>query len=357
MSIKTWILLVFFVVQNLVGCSLFAAVHKKKSKAVSGGTCNVGFADIVAKIRPSVVNISAIGGSDNRPAANLPLNILEEEEELEPVSSLGSGFIISPDGYVVTNYHLIKDAEKIIVNLDAGQSLDAKIVGRDAKLELALLKIEKPGANLSYVSFGDSDKVRVGDWVLAIGNPFRLGNSVTAGIISAKARDIGLYGEVLQTDAAINMGNSGGPMLNMRGEVIGINTAIYSPHGGSVGVGFAIASNTARPVIEHLKNKGTVKRGWIGLKAYDSKSFPQTDGSIQQGVVIDRVTPGSNAEKAGLLPGDIILSINNNKAANTKIISRIVAATVPGEHIRLAIKRQGVNSNLSFAIQVVEEPD
>ena len=180
--------------------------------------------------------------------------------------SLGSGFIISPDGYVVTNNHVIADADEITVKFHDGTERSAEIIGRDSKTDLAVLKVD--ARNLPHVKFGDSDRARVGDWIIAIGNPFGLGGTVTAGIISARARDInaGPFDDFLQTDAAINRGNSGGPMFNIQGEVIGVNSAIFSPSGGNVGIGFAIPSSLAQPIIKQLKETGEVRRAWLGSK-------------------------------------------------------------------------------------------
>jgi serine protease Do len=259
-------------------------------------------------------------------------------------ASLGSGFIIDPAGVIVTNNHVIASADQITVTLSDDTTHQAQVIGRDAVTDLALLKIDAK-TPLPAASWGDSTKTRVGDWVLAIGNPFGLGGSVTAGIISATARDIhsGPYDDYLQTDASINRGNSGGPMFNLAGEVIGINTAIYSPSGGSIGIGFAIPAALAQPIIEQLKATGKVERGWIGARIQ-----PMTDEIAEslgleksRGAMIAAVDWGSPAEKAKLQPGDVILSYDGKPIERSRQLPRLVADTPPDKQVKLTIWRDG----------------
>src|SRR4051812_19104149 len=259
-------------------------------------------------------------------------------------ASLGSGFIIDPSGIVVTNNHVIANAEQITVTFADDSTLQAEVIGRDTVTDLALLKVE-PKTPLPAAAWGDSTKAKVGDWVLAIGNPFGLGGTVTAGIISATARDIhsGPYDDFLQTDASINRGNSGGPMFNLAGEVIGINTAIYSPSGGSIGIGFAIPSTLARPIVEQLKATGKVERGWIGARIQ-----PVTDEIAEavgldkgRGAMIAAVDPSSPAAQAKLRPGDVILSYDGKPIERSRQLPRFVAASQPEKPVKLTIWREG----------------
>src|SRR6202043_636336 len=232
--------------------------------------------------------------------------------------ALGSGFIIDPSGYVVTNSHVVGDASKVEVTLQDDSKYPAKIIGRDPKTDIALLKI-KADKPLPYVTFGDSSAAQVGDWVMAVGNPFGLGGTVTTGIISARGRDIhsGPYDDFLQIDAPINRGNSGGPTFNLKGEVIGINTAIYSPNGGSVGIGFAIPANLAKPVIEQIKQHGKVSRGWLGVQIQEVTPAIAKNLALpgDHGALVADVTKGGPAEKAGVQPGDVIESFGGQEIA------------------------------------------
>ena len=261
-----------------------------------------------------------------------------------PVASLGSGFIIDPSGLIVTNNHVIANAEQITVTLSDNTALEAHVVGRDPVSDLALLKVNAK-TPLPATRWGDSTRVRVGDWVLAIGNPFGLGGTVTSGIISATARDIhaGPYDDFLQTDASINRGNSGGPMFDLNGEVIGINTAIYSPSGGSIGIGFAIPSTSARPVIDQLRATGKVERGWIGAHIQ-----PVTDDIAEaigldksRGAMIASIDPASPAAQGQLQPGDVILTYDGKPVDRSRQLPRLVADTPPDKTVKLAIWRGG----------------
>ncbi len=258
--------------------------------------------------------------------------------------SLGSGFIIDPSGYVVTNNHVVEHADKVEVTLTDKRKLPAKIVGTDVKTDLALLKVEsdKP---LPSVSWGDSSVMRVGDWVVAIGNPFGLGGTVTAGIISARARDIGAgpYDDFLQTDAAINRGNSGGPMFNVKGEVIGVNTAIFSQSGGNIGIGFAIPASLARPVIDELRSNGRVTRGYLGvtIQPVTPDIAKALDLKDQSGALVADVSKDAPAAKAGLKSGDLITEFGGKQVAGPHELTRMVAQTKPGDTARVVVLRDG----------------
>lgn len=306
------------------------------------------FADLAEKLTPSVVNISSFSQSET-----------ENGEGNTPLSeSLGSGFIIDGNGYIITNNHVVDKAESISITLSDNTKTEARVIGKDPKTDLALIKIETKRP-LNAVKFGDSDKIRVGDWVLAIGNPFGLGSSVTAGIVSAKSRDIesGPYDSFIQTDASINQGNSGGPMFNLQGEVIGISSAIFSTTGASQGVGFAIPANLAGWVISQLKEHGEVKRGWIGIKI--QPNTPEIADSLgisaNQGVVVSGVTEQGPAQKAGLQASDIVLSFNRQPIDNTKNLSRLIAETKIGTPAPIEIWRSGQKQTLTVPIELMPE--
>jgi serine protease Do len=268
-------------------------------------------------------------------------------------ASLGSGFIIDPSGVVVTNNHVIANAEQITVTLSDDTTLQAEVIGRDGVTDLALLKVE-PKTPLPAATWGDSAKAKVGDWVLAIGNPFGLGGTVTSGIISATARDIhsGPYDDFLQTDASINRGNSGGPMFNLAGDVIGINTAIFSPSGGSIGIGFAIPSALARPIIEQLRTTGKVERGWIGARIQ-----PVTDEIAEaigldkgRGAMIAVIDPASPAAQAKLQPGDVIISYDGKPIDRSRQLPRMVADTPPETLVKLTVWRDGKEHEVELKV-------
>ena len=261
-----------------------------------------------------------------------------------PAASLGSGFIVDPSGLIATNNHVIANAEQITVTLSDNTTLTAHVVGRDPVSDLALLKVDAK-TPLPAAQWGDLGKTRVGDWVLAIGNPFGLGGTVTSGIISATARDIhaGPYDDFLQTDASINRGNSGGPMFNLNGAVIGINTAIYAPSGGSIGIGFAIPSASARPIIDQLKATGKVVRGWIGahIQPVTNDIADAIGLDKSRGGMIASIDPGSPAALANLQPGDVILSYNGKTIERSRQLPLLVADTLPGKPVKLSIWRDG----------------
>ncbi|WP_308911832.1 DegQ family serine endoprotease [Pseudokordiimonas caeni] len=334
------------------------------SRAEARGTPE-SFADLVDELSPAVVNISTVQtlrGPGRRALPQLPEgmpfgDLWEEfrdrmdEEEAEPqrAQSLGSGFIIDKAGYVVTNNHVIEDADEITVIIKDGEELPAKVVGRDSKTDLALLKIED-GNDLPFVRWGDSDKARIGDWVMAIGNPFGLGGSVTAGIISARNRPVGsAYIDFIQTDAPINRGNSGGPLFNMAGEVVGINSAIFSPSGGNVGIGFAIPSNDARRYIEELKEHGKIRRGWLGVTIEPvTEEIAKSLGlDIKEGAIVNRTFDDSPAKAAGIEAGDIILAWDGKAISDTRSLSQEVARTEVGKPVKVDIIRQGKRMSIN----------
>jgi serine protease Do len=277
----------------------------------------------------------------------------DDERPEQEFQAVGSGFIISADGHVVTNNHVIELADEIEVIMDDGSRHKATVKGRDAKTDLALLKIEtdKP---LPYVELGNSDNARVGEWVVAVGNPFGLGGTVTAGIISARGRDIqsGPFDDFLQIDAPINRGNSGGPLFDSTGKVIGINTAIYSPSGGSVGIGFAIPANMARDVVAQLEKNGTVARGWLGVQIQpvtreiaDSLGLKEDEGAL-----VTSVVPESPAAEAGILAGDVIVSMNGEKLEDFRGLTKLVASAEAGSNSTFEVHRQGKTHELDVEI-------
>ena len=307
------------------------------------------FADLVEKLSPTVVNVFTVQKpkptNNQPPLDNIPPQFRDffknfppgfpfgpqqqpSPQEEERPQALGSGFVISADGYIVTNNHVIEQANEIKVKFQDETELEAKLIGKDRLTDLALLKVESK-KSLDFVKLADSDKARVGHSVIAIGNPFGLGGTVTSGIISAFNRDInaGPYDSFIQTDASINRGNSGGPLFNLDGEVLGINTAIFSPTGGSVGIGFSIPANLAKPIIEQLKKFGKTQRGWLGVRIQEIT--PDIAKSLglknEDGVLISMVNPGEPAEKGGLKAGDVILEFNGKKIKDVKSLQRTVA--------------------------------
>lgn len=326
------------------------------------------FADLVERVTPAVVNVSSVHAEGpavpGMPMTGTPFDELfrrfgfpgfpgpgfggpHPQAPGRPQGqavSLGSGFIIDPSGYIVTNNHVIEDAEDISVTLQDGTKLDAELVGTDPKTDIALLKVSSDEP-LPFVELADSDKARVGDVVLAVGNPFGLGGTVTSGIISARSRDIhsGPYDDFLQIDAAINRGNSGGPTFDTEGRVVGINTAIYSPSGGSVGIGFAIPSNLARTVVAQLKENGSVERGWIGVQIQPvTPDIAESLGKPDlKGALIAEVLPGGPAAEAGLQPGDVIVSVAGDEVGDLRDVTRPIAFSKEGTEVDLGILRQG----------------
>ncbi|WP_018997835.1 Do family serine endopeptidase [Hirschia maritima] len=326
------------------------------------------FSKLAARLMPSVVNIStrqtmSTGGGVGGFGEGSPLEEFNEffnrdDDGLKRVSSLGSGFIIDVEGFVVTNNHVIEAADEIDVVLSDGTILEAELVGRDAATDLALLKV-KPEVELTSVDLGNSDTALVGDWVVAIGNPFGLGGTVTAGIVSARDRNInaGQYDDFIQTDAAINKGNSGGPLFNLKGEVIGVNTAIYSPSGGgSVGVGFSVPSNLTKQIIQQLKDKGLVERGWLGVRVQGvtqeiAKSYGRNKA---EGAIVTHVTDDSPASRSGLKIGDLIYSFNGQDIKETRDLSSVVASAPIGEDVAMNVLRKKKDTEIMVSLDLME---
>jgi len=273
-------------------------------------------------------------------------------------SSLGSGFVIDPSGIVITNNHVIADANEVTVILNDGQKLKAEVLGKDQKVDVAVLKV-KPEKPLKAVKFGDSDKAKVGDWVLAVGNPFGLGGSVTAGIVSARNRNIdsGPYDNYIQTDASINKGNSGGPLFNMDGEVIGINTAILSPSGGSVGIGFATPANTVEPVIEQLQAFGETRRGWLGVRIQniDDAIAETLSLGATRGALVAGVDDKGPSKPAGLKVGDVIVKFDGKPIKESRDLPKLVAATPVGKDVELVVVRSGKEQTKTVKLGRLED--
>jgi serine protease Do len=334
------------------------------------------FADLAQQLLPSVVNISTtqtVQGGAGIELPQLPPGSPFEEffkefmEKNQPkqqkrkATSLGSGYIIDPKGYVVTNNHVIQDADEITVILHDETRLPAKVVGRDAKTDIALLKVDPGSLTLPAVKFGDSDAIRVGDWVIAIGNPFGFGGTVTAGIISARGRDInaGPYDDFLQTDAPINRGNSGGPMFNLDGEVVGMATAIFSPSGGSVGIGFAIPANSVKPVIQQLIDHGEVRRGWLGVRIQQvNEEIAEALGLKEPtGALVASVIAGGPAEKAKIKEGDVILEFDGKPVNQMRRLPRAVADTEVGRSVPVKVWRDGKELMLKVEVGALKEEE
>jgi serine protease Do len=330
-------------------------------------TQSAGFADMVAKVKPAVISVR-VQMDETSNAADLSSN----EEDLAPsaqqhgfneapegmaqphqiIIGAGSGFFISPDGYAVTNNHVVEHAQSVQVTTDDGATYKAKVIGTDPNTDLALIKVDGR-SSFAYVNFENSTP-RVGDWIVAVGNPFGLGGTVTAGIVSAKGRDIGSgpYDNYIQIDAPINKGNSGGPAFDMNGNVIGVNTAIYSPSGGSVGIGFDVPAQTAKKVIAELKDKGAVTRGWLGVQIQpvtkgiaDSLGMKSADGAM-----VDAPQNGSPAAKAGVRSGDVVTALNGTPIKESRDLARKVAALAPGSSVKLDILRSGQAKTLTVTL-------
>ncbi|GHC31822.1 serine protease [Gemmobacter nanjingensis] len=321
------------------------------------------FADLAQQISPAVVNIttSAVVETSTEDMPQLPdgspfKDFFDQFQnpngEPRRSEALGSGFVISEDGYIVTNNHVIEGADQIEIEFFSGDRLPAKLVGTDPKTDIALLKVEsdKP---LPFVNFGDSDLMRVGDWVVAMGNPLGQGFSVSAGIVSARNRALtGTYDDYLQTDAAINKGNSGGPLFNMDGQVIGVNTAILSPNGGSIGIGFSMASNVVNKVVDQLRQFGETRRGWLGVRIQDvtpdvAEAMGLAKGS--KGALVTDV-PDGPAKDGGILAGDVIVSFAGNEIRDVRDLTRRVADAPVGEAVKVLVLREGKSETLSVTL-------
>ncbi|NQW09324.1 MAG: DegQ family serine endoprotease [Alphaproteobacteria bacterium] len=336
------------------------------------------FADLAERLLPSVVNIAttqtveATRGPDmpqfppGSPFEEFFKDFFERNGGNQPrgprrAQSLGSGFIIGPAGIVITNNHVIADADEITVRLQDDTEYKATLVGTDPKTDVAVLQIDPGDRELPYVTFGNSDALRVGDWVVAIGNPFGLGGTVTAGIVSARGRDIGQgpYDDFIQTDASINRGNSGGPLFNLNGEVIGINTAIFSQSGGSVGIGFAVSSKLAAGVVDQLREFGRTRRGWLGVRIQQvTDEIAESLGlDTARGALVAEVTDGGPAKAAGIKAGDVIVSFDGKPVAEMRELPRIVAETKVGENVPVTVWRDGGPATVTARLGELEQAE
>ncbi|WP_172296175.1 Do family serine endopeptidase [Pseudoruegeria sp. HB172150] len=330
------------------------------------------FADLADKISPAVVNITT-ATSVSGPAAPNPM--VPEGSPFEDFfrdfmdrnqgpnrprrsSALGSGFVISEDGYIVTNNHVIEGADEVTIEFFSGEELDAEIIGTDPNTDIALLKVESDDA-LPFVSFGDSDTARVGDWVMAMGNPLGQGFSVSVGIVSARNRALsGTYDDYIQTDAAINRGNSGGPLFNMDGDVIGVNTAILSPNGGSIGIGFSMASNVVTNVVDQLQEFGETRRGWLGVRIQDvDQDMADALGLEKAAGALVTDVPEGPAMEAGMQSGDVILSFDGTDVEDTRQLVRVVGSSPIGKSVRVVVFRDGETETLMVTLGRREEAE
>lgn len=343
----------------------------------------VSFADLAEKLLPTVVNISSTQKLDTGEGNGMPgmpggpempefpegspfedffndyMKRHQDQMQAVPPTSLGSGFIIDREkGYIVTNNHVIKDAQEIRITLHDNAIVNASVIGKDEKTDIALLQADLKKHDVGAASLGNSDILRVGDWVMAIGNPFGLGGTVTAGIVSARKRDInaGPYDDFIQTDASINRGNSGGPMFNLKGEVIGINTAIFSPSGGSVGIGFAIPSSMVKSVLDQLVKYGKTRRGWLGVRIQTvTDEIAESLGlGAARGALVASLTATGPAEKAGIKPGDVVLSFDGKEVSGMRTLPKIVAETEIGKAAPVVIWREGKEMTLSATVGELE---
>jgi serine protease Do len=360
-----------FIISAFLLVSNFCITSVSEAQTVAY-TVPESFTDLAKTASPAVVNIRTVktikgGGRVYRHFFNSPFGkqdpfndffekfFGDEFQRDFKQRSLGSGFIIDKEGFIVTNNHVIEDADKIKVKLKNGKEFDAEIVGRDPNTDIALIKIKSKN-NLPVVKLGDSDALKVGQWVVAIGSPFGLEHTVTAGIVSAKGRIIGSgpYDDFIQTDASINPGNSGGPLINMEGKVIGINTAIIA---SGQGIGFAIPINSAKMIVAQLKSSGEVTRGWLGVGIQDlSEELAEYYGIEEgKGVLVTEVFPGDPADKAGIRPKDIVLSVNGKKVENTRELSKLIADTSVGDTVKIKVLRNGIKK--TFRVKIVKREE
>jgi serine protease Do len=355
------------------GAPLNIPVTSAPAAAAEASSRPAGFADLVEKVKPAVISVrvklkTASADADNNALPFQPGSPLEkffrqfglpgtgEGQKPRIMTGEGSGFFISADGYAVTNYHVVDHASSVQITTDDGRNYDAKVIGTDEKTDLALIKVD--GNNFSYVKFADHAP-RVGDWVVAVGNPFGLGGTVTAGIVSARGRDLGAgpYDDYIQIDAPINKGNSGGPAFDLEGNVIGVNTAIFSPSGGSVGIGFDIPADTARTVVAQLKEKGHVVRGWIGVQI--QPVTPEIADSMglknAQGALVAEPQSESPAAKAGVKSGDVITSVDGTAVKDAHNLAKKVGAMAPGTAVKVGILRNGEEKTVTVTLGQLPE--
>ena len=308
------------------------------------------FAPLVKRVSPAVVNIAVTEGAAPAEAVTIPPELRGTQFERqyrerfrgrrEQMQGAGSGFVVDPNGLIVTNNHVVGRANRILVSFADGTELPARLIGSDDLTDIAVIRVSSP-TPLPSVQWGDSRAVEVGDWILAAGNPFGLGSSVTAGIVSARGRDIGAgpFDDFLQIDAPINPGNSGGPTFNLDGQVIAVNTAIVSPTGGSVGIGFAVPSEIAQRIVADLRDKGRIDRGWLGVSVSDAVVAGAVNGGRAAGVAIVGIDRAGPAARAGLRAGDVVTSVNGDRVDTSRGLTRAVAATAPGGAVTLAVRR------------------
>ncbi len=332
----------------LAGCNVPAT----QAQLVDARGAPTSFAPLVKRVVPAVVNISVIEGGQQE-AVNIPPELrgtpferMLRNQQRRPVLGAGSGFVIDPAGIIVTNAHVAAHANRITVALSDGTELPARVLGADELTDIAVIRVNPPRP-LPSVTWGDSKNTEIGDWILAAGNPFGVGISVTAGIVSARGRDIGAgpFDDFLQLDAPINPGNSGGPTFNMSGQVIGVNTAIVSPTGGSVGIGFAVPSEIAGPIVSNLIARGHVDRGWLGVSVQEVHGI-----STGSGVTIATVERSGPAARAGLRPGDIVLSVNGAKVDTAQALIRAIASITPGNGAQLTVRRAGQTVDIPVTV-------
>ena len=350
--------------------------HAQVNNAMGKVAQPVGFADIVERVKPSVISVkvtmksqatdtsSTDDGSSPQPGSPMErfFNQFGGPDGMPPgmrrhhghgvMMGQGSGFFISPDGYAVTNNHVVDGAEKVEVTTVAGKTYTAKVIGTDPRTDIALIKVEG-GSDFPFAKLSDG-KSRIGDWVLAVGNPFGLGGTVTAGIVSASGRDIGNgpYDDFIQIDAPVNKGNSGGPTFNMQGEVVGVNTAIYSPSGGSVGIAFAIPASTVKTVIAQLKDTGSVSRGWIGVQIQpvtqdiaDSLGMKKPEGAL-----VAEPQPNGPAARAGIESGDVITAVNGQSIKDARELARTIGGLAPGNAVKLDVLHNGKDAVINLTL-------
>jgi serine protease Do len=358
-----------------LGATLFMGLALVFAQAITAkAEMPESFADLAAKVSPSVVNITTsttvAGAANQGPRPVVPegspledffkdfMDRRNEGQRPRRSSALGSGFVISEDGYIVTNNHVIDKADEIEIEFYSGERLEATLIGTDPKTDIALLKVDsdKP---LPFVQFGDSDVARVGDWVIAVGNPLGQGFSVSAGIISARERALsGTYDDFIQTDAAINKGNSGGPLFNVEGDVIGVNTAILSPSGGSIGIGFSMSSSVVTRVVDQLQEYGETRRGWLGVRIQDVTAdvAEALELAEAKGALITDVPEGPSKE-AGLEAGDVITSFDGSEVRDTRELVRLVGNTTVGKAVRVIVIREGKSETLKVTLGRREEAE